>query len=656
MGQQIMPIDPKMVKWDDQPTTESSTAKIDPKMVKWESPQDEDPSSFKNSMMSALSSGGLGAIPALMTEQGRANIGNSLAGLVRGAGSIGSTILAPYDMYQDWKNGDRKPSLSDQITGNKPISRNDERRAAIDSGLQSMGANPESSQYKGGKLVAEMAGTAGAGGAIAKGLGLAVPAINSTQLGSRVLQAIGSNGMTTGAGTITPALTGLGSKAADLGIRTLGGATSGAAQTALIDPEHAGMGAAIGAAMPSLIGLGGYGIKVLGALAKPLTEQGQNDIAGAIINKFGKGSNTNIDASQIIKGSNPTLAEATGNAGIARLQSGIRDVSPNPFVERERLNALARNNAFDEISGDAGKLDFFKSSREQAANDLYGDALSATPEPLTPYLKGQITQLMKRPSIHNARRDAQDLAIERGEKPLQEGSLPALHDMKTIIDDKISAAVQQNQGGQVKALSNTRDKLLGVMEKLSPNYREARATYAEMSTPINEMEALLGLNMRDQVGNITLSKSQNALNNLNKLRDASGINPAKSISEDKMSMLGNIRDDLLRQNYLNAGKSTGSTTYQNLSTDSILGSLMPGSLEKQTKNLAGTWSGQFGKLFYSNADDKIKGLLQDAMLNPTLAQSMMRQNLQPPTRGLLGNMADQSIPFAYKTAPYLFNN
>ena len=85
--------------------------------------------------------------------------GNALAGLVRGAGSIGATLLAPVDVIKDAVNG---KGLS--------LASNRDRRQSMDDALQTMGAQPDSWMYKGGKLGGEILGTAGAGGAVANGL------------------------------------------------------------------------------------------------------------------------------------------------------------------------------------------------------------------------------------------------------------------------------------------------------------------------------------------------------------------------------------------------------------------------------------------------------------------------------------------------------
>ena len=71
-------------------------------------------------------------------------LGNFAAGAVRGAGSIGATLLTPIDMaarglgiQNDW------------------IGRTD-RRQAMTEGLRSMGANPESIAFQAGKIGGEL--------------------------------------------------------------------------------------------------------------------------------------------------------------------------------------------------------------------------------------------------------------------------------------------------------------------------------------------------------------------------------------------------------------------------------------------------------------------------------------------------------------------
>lgn len=206
-----MPIDPRMVKWDDAP-------KIDPSQVKW----DGDPA--EPSMLSGIGQG----------------IGNLAAGAVRGAGSIGATLLAPYDIAKDAIDG---KGLS--------LESNRERRAEMDGGLQELGAQPDSWMYKGGKLAGEIAGTAGAGGVLANG----VRALGATRALSGLEPIVNgvARGLETGGFRVGElAGTGLGA-AARMGTgAAVGGVTAG-----LVNPEDAGFGALIGGALPGLTQVAG---------------------------------------------------------------------------------------------------------------------------------------------------------------------------------------------------------------------------------------------------------------------------------------------------------------------------------------------------------------------------------------------------------------
>jgi len=161
--------------------------------------------------------------------------GNLLAGAARGAGSIGSTILAPADMINDALAG---KGLS--------LESNRQRRADIDRGLQIMGADPDSGLYKTGKIATEIAGTMPVGGLMAKPLAAA----------PRLAEAVASGGMAAKGSPLAQAL-----------LRAGGGAASGAATAAMVNPEEAASGAAYGAAFPMIArGAGALTSKIGSAL------------------------------------------------------------------------------------------------------------------------------------------------------------------------------------------------------------------------------------------------------------------------------------------------------------------------------------------------------------------------------------------------------
>jgi len=176
--------------------------------------------------------------PAQSTTFGQ-DIGNLIGGAVRGAGSVGATLLAPIDIAARAMNKGQPINI-----GGYDIAGQD-RRAGMTGGLQEMGVDPESTMYGIGKFGGEMAGTAGAGGMLAKGL-TAAPTVASRVPG--LIQALRSGGMT----------------GPNIGTRAVGGAVSGGASAALVNPEDVGSGAAIGAALP-VVGKAGSAItKMLG--------------------------------------------------------------------------------------------------------------------------------------------------------------------------------------------------------------------------------------------------------------------------------------------------------------------------------------------------------------------------------------------------------
>lgn len=177
--------------------------------------------------------------------------GNLAAGAVRGAGSIGATILAPWDMARDALAG---KGLS--------LESNRQRRADMDAALQSMGAQPDSFLYGTGKLGGEIAGTAGAGGVLANG----ARALGATRAMSGLDPIVNgvARGLETG-GFRVGDLAGTGLGAAT---RAATGAATGAAAAGLVNPSDAGFGALVGGALPAGAQLTGKTGEVIGGVLR----------------------------------------------------------------------------------------------------------------------------------------------------------------------------------------------------------------------------------------------------------------------------------------------------------------------------------------------------------------------------------------------------
>ena len=181
---------------------------------------------------------------------------NAGAGALRGAGSIGATLLAPVDI------------ASDAIDG-KGISldANRKRRAEMDAALRTMGADTDSVAYGVGKLGGEIAGTAGAGGVVANVLGK-VPGVAAAA--PNLLQAIRTSGMSAGSAT----------GPANMLLRTVGGGIAGGATAGMVNPDDAAMGAGVGAALPGALKTAGTVGNKIGSIVRGPAQPA--DLAAAI--------------------------------------------------------------------------------------------------------------------------------------------------------------------------------------------------------------------------------------------------------------------------------------------------------------------------------------------------------------------------------------
>lgn len=149
-------------------------------------------------------------------------LGDLAAGAVRGAGSIGATILSPLDAAARALNEGKPISVGGyDILGQ-------DRRKGMDEALRTMGADTDSLAFGAGKIGAEVAGTLPVGGVLGKALGAVAPSATGLATALRTGGAVGPN----------------------LATRVAGGALTGAASSALVQPDEAGTGAMIGGALP----------------------------------------------------------------------------------------------------------------------------------------------------------------------------------------------------------------------------------------------------------------------------------------------------------------------------------------------------------------------------------------------------------------------
>lgn len=437
------------------------------------------------------------------------------------------------------------------------------------------------------------------------------------------------------------------------------GATQGFVQPVASDESRAlntAVGGIGGGAAPLVAGAS----KVVGNLAAPFTQAGRDRIVGRTLERFAgdPAALRTAAPTQYVKGSVPTLPEYTGDAGMATLYQSLRNNvdAKVPMVAREGANRAARVDAVREIAGDTGKREFFDGARKVAAEDLYGKAFAEQPT-LTPWIKGQMTQLLKRPAFNQAWKEASTIAANEGVKLNRQNLVQVAHYTKMALDDQIA----NTQGNTQRAIMSARDKLLTLMESkdFAPAYREARATFAEMSKPINEMDvgqALLN-KLEPALASYGATTREHAGAYAQALRDANGTAARATgfkgakldqmLSPEAYATAQGVAKDLGRSaRASDLGLARGSPTAQNLVSQDILRqSLGPFGLPRSftESSLAETLM-RPASFAYKVPERKTLEQLGNTMVNDAEVKRLLA--LLDKKRGRLGLAADYLLPLS----------
>lgn len=407
------------------------------------------------------------------------------------------------------------------------------------------------------------------------------------------------------------------------------------------------------------------------ALVDPFTSSGVDRIAMDTIGRFAKdpATLTKQGPAELIPGSRATLAETTGDSGIAQLQRAAQANSPemaNALAENKTARIQARKDALLKIAGDQGEKEFFEAARDATANRLYGQAWKAPLDPkAVKAVAPEMKELLERPSIQAARAGALKLAKEEGEvlKPsdMNGGSVKGLHYMKKALDGQIAAAKTAGDDNLVRALKGTQDKLVGVVDRLSPDYKAARATYAADSKPISRME--VGRYLYDKLipamtdlgaERITPAKYAAALKEGDEMaKKATGFSGAKLrdvLSSEQIDTLVKLGKDVGREiKAAEHAKVPGSPTAQYLSGKNFLRQLAGplGMPESWTESaLADVLSNRWVSLAAKPLENRIQNRLAELVTNPERAAALANKRPSAPMQALSTGAARALPPAA----------
>lgn len=615
----------------------------------------------KSDLIAKLKNNGYEPAPTEPTIKDRVNTlastgRDTLAGLARGAASLGVTLATPYDL----------------LAGNTKTIGNPERRKAIDDGFSDMGVNTDSNEYAIGKFGGEMAGTAGIGGGLAAAARLS-PRLVATA--PNLINAVGTNGMVAGT--------------AGMPTRVVGGGIAGAATAAATNPEDAPYGAIVGGGLPALVKVAGVAGRAAGSALAPLSDNGQKLIRQKMVNEFATNPENALKnlagAKQIVEGSQPTVAMAAGDNGIAALSRTLENASPDYASNlslRRASNNDARTKAMESIAGNQGKISVAEAARDAVTDPMRDSVLKAAGKLSSQGVVDGIESLLKKPdnagkipqvalkdfrnriagASENGDIDARALyAIRKDVNLMLNGKLSGedanlryasgqLIKVKELIDDAIDLASRKvpTTGTELQTAVNKTPLASynpNSTEPAKTSWRDYLSTYRDKTVPINQMEKLSEVLKSIQTG--TVSSDGNSTNliisgaKLNNVLKNQGEKLSKVLSPEQMQSLRTMSADLnAAQLAETSGVSGRSNTLQNIAQNNILTTVLGNKIGGSTPATAGL--GRLLQLPYGAANKQINEKLGDEMLDPAKFVKMMSPQQQNALSKALGISFDKN--------------
>lgn len=533
-------------------------------------------------------------------------IGNLAAGAVRGAGSIGATLLWPIDKAADMAIGDRGPTLSGLITGDQPVSRNEERRQAIDAALQGFGAQPDSSLYKVGKVGGEIAGTLGVGGAAANVLTRTLPGV-ATAIPA-VVNAVRSGGfMTSGPLPVAPISAG-----ANVAARMIGGAGTGAVASTLVNPDEALTGAIIGGSVPPVLQVAGKLGNAVGSGAKTLIQNllGMSTGVGPepLRQAFKAGVTGNTVFKENLAGDVPlTNVLDKAKAGLDAMRAAKSAEYRSGMIPVQNDKTVLDFSGIDQALQDASALTSFKG---QVKNDAAASAVAKMRDMVDAWKKLDPAQFHTPEGLD---------ALKQKLGSVLEG-LPINERTARLAAGKVYNAAKSS------------------IEQQAPTYADVMRDYSSASEQISEIERALSLG--DKASKDTaMRKLQSLMRNNVQTNYGNRLNLANTL-EQKAGV--EILPDL-------AGQALNSWTPRSLSGQLGSGATALGAMLTHNPFALAALPLQSPRLVGSAAYGL--GRVAGGFSQPGLLANQAAQGVIP--RGLLGASADRAMPLLYLGAPAL---
>lgn len=414
---------------------------------------------------------------------------DALGGLVRGAGSIGATIVDAARSLGDSVSEATPANMRPEVTaGLKDAPRGDALRTGMDDSLRTLGANPDSLPFQAGKLTSEVAGTAGAGNLLAR----PVQMLANTRLGAGIEPIIEgvAKGLQTGGFRVGP----LAGTSAAIPVRVATGTATGAATVGLANPKDAGMGALVGGVLPGAVHAGGKaGAAIRNSmvpkvapevrqLAQRAEELGIKIPADRLVDSrpvnalaaglnyvpfSGRAATEDAMTSQLNRALSKTFGQDSSNVTGALRKAD--DVLGSQFDDFLRKNT---------VRVDAQLMDDLAQASNQAAKELGADGAGIIAKQVDEIIAKAETGAIDGQAAYNIKR-----TLDRIGKRNSPEAWYAL-DLKSKLMDALNRSVGEQQAASFKALRQQYGNMIE-LQKLATNGVEGEVSVARLANVKN---------------------------------------------------------------------------------------------------------------------------------------------------------------------------
>lgn len=542
-------------------------------------------------------------------------------GLPRSGMGIASNLLRPFEALI--------PGGNDGSSGHTA------RMNRVDARFKAKGYDPQSTAFQVGKLVGDVAITAPVGGALAAGAKF-IPGLTKTLPG--IDSALRTGGLRLGGNSATTA----GQIARNAATRVGAGATVGGISAGIIDPETAGTGAMIGAALPPAIAFAGStGRAIKAGLIDPLVNH-KSIIGDTLVRTVGADNLGQLSANVAPKtpGVNFSLAQRTGSPGIAAIEDTVKAINPGGELSLQAgRNRQVLADSMRELAKDEEALAAAIQARENATNALYEQAKKAVMQD-----DGSLAALLKRPSMKTAMQNAVGLAKERGEFVASKVKPQAQRMIDTNKDD-ILMAVRKMGGMSQESFDSMFGQSVRNGLKFQPNpYGPVFSKAGGRGKGVDEIASELyqkGYLEADDVGELLDKVVDTGIHGkpvFSVFREEAANDPLTDAIQQLSARIGEKNATPVSASMLNKGTITGKALHDiKMGLDDAIGTPGVGGLTGEQRRMAMDTKAQFMGLLESRIPEYAKARSTYEDLSRPINQMQVGQRLAntfiPPTSG-----------------------